>query len=227
VDVDAGGHTLRAVWGSSSTDVYAAGDGGTIIHYDGFEWATVLAGAADDLHALAGSGPGDVWAAGLSGTVLHYDETEWADVSSPDFRTDVLALLAASGMVHAAGSPALLVGPFVSFPVIEWPEDGAAFAFDKLAWSATGGGVDPTFNQVLLTDQNGNPFWTLVVDGPVTEVALPDIAASLGYTPAPDGPKHLNLTRGLNPDFDIDYYQNKDFSIWRRTSWAVGMSDFE
>ena len=35
------GNTLRAVWGSSATDVFAVGDAGTIVHYDGTTWSSM------------------------------------------------------------------------------------------------------------------------------------------------------------------------------------------
>src|SRR5260221_8874984 len=39
--------TLRAVWGSSSSDVYAAGAQGALVHYNGSVWAPVVATAGD------------------------------------------------------------------------------------------------------------------------------------------------------------------------------------
>ena len=38
------GNGLRAVWGNSSTDVFAVGDAGTILHYDGTCWSTMVTG---------------------------------------------------------------------------------------------------------------------------------------------------------------------------------------
>ena len=33
------GNTLRAVWGAASNDVWAAGDAGTLLHFDGANWS--------------------------------------------------------------------------------------------------------------------------------------------------------------------------------------------
>jgi hypothetical protein len=38
------GNTLFGVWGSSSTDVYAVGMAGTILHYDGTSWSLMDSG---------------------------------------------------------------------------------------------------------------------------------------------------------------------------------------
>jgi hypothetical protein len=56
------------VWGTSGTDVYAAGVG-TILHFDGQSWSEVLAVSARLAGVWAGS-PTDVFVAGSSGTVL-------------------------------------------------------------------------------------------------------------------------------------------------------------
>jgi hypothetical protein len=64
------GYPLSAVWGTSSSDVYAAGPYGTILHYGGASWRTVASGTAANLLALWGSSSGGVYAVGWYGTVL-------------------------------------------------------------------------------------------------------------------------------------------------------------
>ncbi|AKU97411.1 hypothetical protein AKJ09_04075 [Labilithrix luteola] len=62
---------LTSVWGSSKSDVWAVGSGGTIVHYDGSKWNAVPSGVQSTLYAVWSSGPKDVWAAGSSKVVLH------------------------------------------------------------------------------------------------------------------------------------------------------------
>lgn len=50
---------LQAVWGSSLTDVYAVGEEGTIVHYDGVKWTPVAAPTTP-----APASYEDVWGAG-------------------------------------------------------------------------------------------------------------------------------------------------------------------
>jgi hypothetical protein len=57
--------SLRGVWGSSATDVYAVGLQGTILHSGGDGvWTAQTSGTTKDLHAIWGSGPHDLYAAG-------------------------------------------------------------------------------------------------------------------------------------------------------------------
>ncbi len=57
--------SLRGVWGSSASDVYAVGLQGTILHCRGDGvWTAQTSGTTKDLHAIWGSGPHDLYAAG-------------------------------------------------------------------------------------------------------------------------------------------------------------------
>lgn len=47
---------LTGAWGSSASDVFAVGDGGVILHYDGRAWSPMQSG---------------------QGTLLHYDGSSW------------------------------------------------------------------------------------------------------------------------------------------------------
>jgi hypothetical protein len=43
------GISLNSIWGSSGSDVFAVGYGGTIMHYDGKSWSTVSGSASESL----------------------------------------------------------------------------------------------------------------------------------------------------------------------------------
>jgi hypothetical protein len=73
---------LRDIWGSSDHDVFAVGDGGTILHYDGSAWSPMTSGTGSDLRCLWGTSSTDVYAAGAKGTVLHYDGSTWRSIST-------------------------------------------------------------------------------------------------------------------------------------------------
>lgn len=75
--------TMRAIWGSSAHDVWAGGDQGMLVHYDGAVWSSVDSGTSESLVALWGSAADDIWAVSRSdvgkfqqtykSTILHYD----------------------------------------------------------------------------------------------------------------------------------------------------------
>lgn len=71
------GNTLNDVWGVSGTDVFAVGDVGTIIHYDGKAWQLMQSPTTADLAAVWGPphDPFEVFAVGIDGVVIHYQRT--------------------------------------------------------------------------------------------------------------------------------------------------------
>ncbi len=74
---------LKGVWGSSATDVFAVGENGMILHYEGVEWTKMKSPTTEHLYGVWGSSPTNVYAVGASGTILHYNGLTWsADVES-------------------------------------------------------------------------------------------------------------------------------------------------
>jgi hypothetical protein len=61
------GNDLVAVWASSTTDAWAVGDAGTVLHFDGTRWLPVPFPDRSRLVAIAGTGPGSVWVGGVDG----------------------------------------------------------------------------------------------------------------------------------------------------------------
>src|SRR5262249_59602540 len=59
-------------WGSSNGDIYAVGNGGTVLHSSdaGKTWTPQALGTKDNLNAVWGSGPNDVYAVGGQGQAL-------------------------------------------------------------------------------------------------------------------------------------------------------------
>jgi hypothetical protein len=77
---------LWNVWGSSSTDVFAVGDGTTVLHYDGVAWSRIPTGPVW-AGSIWGSSSHDVFIVGgdgnfldqtvEGGSILHCDGTAW------------------------------------------------------------------------------------------------------------------------------------------------------
>ncbi len=64
--------SFRSIWGASTTNVYAVGDSGTIMHYDGTEWSPESSGVSERLFSIWGSSAESIYAVGDAGRILHY-----------------------------------------------------------------------------------------------------------------------------------------------------------
>jgi hypothetical protein len=65
------GNHLGGVSGSSS-DVFAVGSAGTILHYDGEGWSAMSSGTTNGLSGVWGSSGSDVFAVGDGGNIVHH-----------------------------------------------------------------------------------------------------------------------------------------------------------
>lgn len=62
---------LTSIWGPAANDVYATGDGGLIVRWNGSSWSTMSSGTIDQLWAVSGAptGIGGAFAVGYNSTV--------------------------------------------------------------------------------------------------------------------------------------------------------------
>lgn len=94
------GNTLRAVWGASSDAVWAVGDTGTLLFFNGQYWKSRQSPVRVNLRAVHGTAANDVWAAGEDGVVLHFDGNGWAAEKAATGTINALAALP-NGVVFA------------------------------------------------------------------------------------------------------------------------------
>lgn len=77
--VDIGG-ALFKVWGNSPSDVFACGQDGTMLHYDGSDWVAQDTGTNAPLFTVHSLSADEVWAVGgPPARVLRYDGSAWAE----------------------------------------------------------------------------------------------------------------------------------------------------
>ena len=74
------GNALTSVWGASSTDAWAVGARGTMLHWDGSKWNTAVKETTSNLLSVWGSGPNNVFAVGERNTVLRWDGQKWSSI---------------------------------------------------------------------------------------------------------------------------------------------------
>lgn len=73
---------LNAVWGASPAHVWAIGDGGEILKWDGKEWKKQVSGTTANLYGIYGTSKDNVVAVGASGTILRWNGTNWVSQDS-------------------------------------------------------------------------------------------------------------------------------------------------
>ncbi|KPA15074.1 hypothetical protein MHK_004719, partial [Candidatus Magnetomorum sp. HK-1] len=146
---DPNGNQLNDVWGSSSSDIYAVGTYGTLIHYDGTEWNSIFVDNSPNLYDVWGTGSNDVFVAG-NGIVLHYDGTGWTNIYSG---TTLRSLWGTSGNdIFGVGS------------------SGAIAHYDGNSWTSMTSGTTNTLLNVWANNSNdvfavGNTGTILHYDG--------------------------------------------------------------
>lgn len=109
-------YVLKAVWGTAPNDVWAAGSGGTIVHFDGTTWTASTSGIPNTFNSIWGSGPEDIYIVSSNTAILHGTGTHGGPASgatwtklTPDLDpSDTVAVNAVWGSgandVHLGGS---------------------------------------------------------------------------------------------------------------------------
>ena len=87
VDINPVMFDFYAVWGTSSKDVWVAGDYGVVGHYDGSSWnfyysGDSMTGLYEDLYRLWGTSSSNVYAVGEYGTIIRFNGTHWEPVAA-------------------------------------------------------------------------------------------------------------------------------------------------
>lgn len=100
---------LRAVHAIAPNDVWAVGDAGTILRYNGTDWTIVPSGVTQQLLSITGSGT-TLWAAGTGGTILKkVGAGAWTAEVSGTTRTINALWATSTGDVWAGGDQGLLL----------------------------------------------------------------------------------------------------------------------
>lgn len=74
---------LRAVYGTSASSVWAAGDGGVLYYFDGSGWRVATSGVTATIYDITGSSQGNALAVGTLGTLLKLgDQGQWVKIES-------------------------------------------------------------------------------------------------------------------------------------------------
>jgi uncharacterized repeat protein (TIGR01451 family) len=159
------GKYLFDVWGSSGSDIFAVGDAGTILHYDGLGWSP-MSGTGAELRAVWGSSGSDVFAVGSAGFILHYDGSGWSDMSSHTGWT-LYGVWGSSGSdVFAVGES----GTIVHYDGVTWSPMSSGFG-GRLwgVWGSSGNDVFAVGDAGTILHYDGTA-WTAMSSGAPTDL---------------------------------------------------------
>ena len=108
---------LYEIHGSSASNIFAVGDTGTILHYNGKSWSHMDSSTSSTLWSAWASPEGSAFAVGNNGTILHYNGDSWTDMVSSTPRT-------LSGVWGSASNDVFAVG-----------DSGLVLHYDGISWS--------------------------------------------------------------------------------------------
>mgnify|MGYP005842479203 CR=1 FL=1 len=136
--------TLRAVSGTAGDDVFAVGDDGTILRFDGTVWAP-MSGAAVDLRGIWAKPDPDIgikaFSVGLGGWIYRYDNNAsgvWMAAPSPT--GDPLRSIdgTGEGTVFAVGSNGVILRHDSTDPDSGWKAETNPDPNDTVLWDVWG-----------------------------------------------------------------------------------------
>ena len=155
--------TLQAVWGTATDALWAVGDTGTVLSYDGGAWSEADIGInTSNIIGLHGAGRDDVWAVGANSQTFHYtgEANGWTTVRAPTPETLNAVHVFSSTLAYAVGDAGVLVqwdgsrwnlgpalgdgrlnGVWGANPNDVWivGDNGRAYRFDGASWTEQAG----------------------------------------------------------------------------------------
>lgn len=117
---------LYVISALSSSNVWAAGSAGTIIHFDGTSWTKHTDTGNETWSAMDFISSSDGWVAGSNGSVAHWNGSSWSESSVPSAADITSLAMVASDNVWAVGLSGRI-----------WHYDGSVWRLDTDTGSQT------------------------------------------------------------------------------------------
>ncbi len=155
------GNTLNAVRGISGK-IFAVGDAGTILRYDGATWTTITIEISENLRDIWGSSVPEIFAVGDAGVILRFDGTVWNLMSGGTSEslygvwgssgTDVFAVGNAGTILHYDGTlwqpmnsgtenALYSIWGYIGSDIFAVGENGIILHYDGTAWQPMNSGT--------------------------------------------------------------------------------------
>jgi cysteine-rich repeat protein len=163
---------LSAVWGTAPNNVYAVGDGGLLLHYDGSEWKKVATGSTESFLSIWGSSSKDVFIGTDQGDIMHFDGTKWTSLPTglPAGTSVWTVWGTASNNVYAAGTS----GSMVHWNGSNWSSVNPGVNNANTIWSVWGSGASDIFavaDSGIIVHWNGTK-WSSMTSGVATTESI-------------------------------------------------------
>ena len=101
---------LNAIAGRSDSDIWAVGDAGVALHWDGIRWASTTVDARCKFLALTVLDSGEVWAVGATNCVYYFDRSLWRNRDLPVMPGNRLVAVSIAGGKLCVGGERLFCG---------------------------------------------------------------------------------------------------------------------
>ncbi|HOU54370.1 MAG TPA: IPT/TIG domain-containing protein [Myxococcota bacterium] len=220
--------TLRGLNCLDRETCLAVGDGGILLRIAPEDVTILRAPGNPDLAGAVMVGPDRAWLFGAAGRVLQWDGRSFTEVVVPRRDLDLRAGVTTAGRVLLAGRRFLPLPGFLGYPWIQEPVAQAPWTARRLAWSplsaGTGGGA--SYLQALISNASGWTVWSVIADGELAEVGLPDLESWLGEPVLPAGSLRVNLTAVRAPGFRMGAFGSQDLAWDRREAFSVNLVGF-
>jgi hypothetical protein len=133
--------SYEAVWANSASDIFAAGLGSAVAHYNGSAWSLLTSPGIGDLQGLVAFPSDTAWVVGIAGARARWNGTAWTTFSTPAFGGTLYATWGTSTSdVYAVGDSAKIFHWTGSAWTAESPPTGFTTAL-RGVWGAADGSV--------------------------------------------------------------------------------------
>ena len=121
---------LHAIWGADENNVYAVGNSGVVIYFNGNAWTSMNSGVSTSLNGIWGVNESEVYVVGNGGIILYYDGSSWSRMTSGT-DNDLNAVWGINdSLIYACG------------------DSGTLLQYDGADWTAVESGLSQNLNAI-------------------------------------------------------------------------------
>jgi alpha-tubulin suppressor-like RCC1 family protein len=209
---------LNAVWSSSSSNMYAVGSYGVIVHYNGSTMTEIDSGTTNTLYGIWGNSASDIFIVGSSGQILHYNGSTWSSMSVSS------TLYAVHG---TSGSDVFAVGL-----------NGVVYHYDGSSWSQMTSNTTTTLNSVWANNSNdvfaaggsgtvmhyNGSTWSAMTTG--TTSTLRDIFGTSGSNVYAVGLSNAVIHYNGSTWTTLSGFPTTNYAVWASSSSDVFVTEY-